>query len=264
MSGKRSRHLRALALPPEHGSWGLVLEPIVLGLLVAPSLPGACIGIGAFAAFLARRPLKVGLADRASGRADRAGAAVGFLLLYGAVASTGTAAALALTGPTPLLPLAATSPLLLLFVAHDLGNRGRSWQAELAGTVAFAAVAAGIALAAGHDPWHAGALTAVLVARAVPSVLYVRSRLRLDRGRPYHLALPLGAHVAALATVLAMSRAAILPWLAAPAFILLLARATLGLSPLRPRASIRTLGFTELALGVITIACVTIGHWTGI
>jgi hypothetical protein len=34
--GERSR-LRSVALPSEHGGWGLTLEPAVLGLLVAPS-----------------------------------------------------------------------------------------------------------------------------------------------------------------------------------------------------------------------------------
>ena len=33
-----SVRLKAIALPPEHGAWGFLLEPIVLGLLVAPSL----------------------------------------------------------------------------------------------------------------------------------------------------------------------------------------------------------------------------------
>ena len=32
--------LRTVALPVEHGGWGISLEPVVLGLLVAPSASG--------------------------------------------------------------------------------------------------------------------------------------------------------------------------------------------------------------------------------
>ncbi len=56
--------LRSVALPVEHGGWGLLLEPIALGLLVAPSLAGFCLSVAAAGAFLARHPLKLVMADR--------------------------------------------------------------------------------------------------------------------------------------------------------------------------------------------------------
>lgn len=56
--------LRAVAVPSEHGGWGLTAEPVLLGLLVAPSVSGALLGAGALIAFLARTPLKVVLVDR--------------------------------------------------------------------------------------------------------------------------------------------------------------------------------------------------------
>ena len=59
---------RAVAVPPEHGGWGLTLEPVVLGLLARPGLPGLALGAAAFVAFLARTPLKVVLVDRRRGR----------------------------------------------------------------------------------------------------------------------------------------------------------------------------------------------------
>ena len=55
---------RAVAIPSEHGGWGLTLEPALLGLLVAPSIAGAAIGLAAFLAFLVRTPLKTVLVDR--------------------------------------------------------------------------------------------------------------------------------------------------------------------------------------------------------
>jgi hypothetical protein len=55
--------LRSLALPVEHGGWGLLGEPLVLGLAIAPSWAGAGVGLFAAFAFLARHPLKLAAAD---------------------------------------------------------------------------------------------------------------------------------------------------------------------------------------------------------
>ena len=55
--------LRSVALPTEHGGWGLTLESVVLGLAVRWSAPGAVLAVAAFLAFLARTPLKVVLVD---------------------------------------------------------------------------------------------------------------------------------------------------------------------------------------------------------
>lgn len=56
--------LRSVAVPAEHGGWGLTAEPVVLGLAVAPSVAGLCIGVAAVLAFVARTPLRVVLVDR--------------------------------------------------------------------------------------------------------------------------------------------------------------------------------------------------------
>jgi hypothetical protein len=58
MTGASTRSpWRAVVIPSEHGGWGLTLEPVVLGLLVAPSIAGLAIGVAAFLAFLVRTPL---------------------------------------------------------------------------------------------------------------------------------------------------------------------------------------------------------------
>ncbi|NHZ70059.1 MAG: hypothetical protein GWP18_00280, partial [Proteobacteria bacterium] len=48
-----------MALPTEHGGWGFTLEPILLGLLVAPSASAWEISAAALGIFLARRPVKI-------------------------------------------------------------------------------------------------------------------------------------------------------------------------------------------------------------
>src|SRR6478752_5565662 len=61
---------RAVAVPSEHGGWGLTFEPVLLGLLVAQSWAGLALGVAAVFAFLVRTPMKLVAIDR---RRDPAG-----------------------------------------------------------------------------------------------------------------------------------------------------------------------------------------------
>ncbi|MCB0162365.1 MAG: YwiC-like family protein, partial [Caldilineaceae bacterium] len=58
---------RSIALPTEHGGWGFLLEPLLLGRLVAPSAAGLLLLVATVAAFLLRQPLKIVLVDRRRG-----------------------------------------------------------------------------------------------------------------------------------------------------------------------------------------------------
>src|SRR5437588_11307582 len=86
--------VKTIALPVEHGGCGLSLEPVVLGLLVAPSWPGLFLSLATLGAFLARHPLKIVAVDRRRGRRfPRTPIAERFVILYGVVAALGLVAA---------------------------------------------------------------------------------------------------------------------------------------------------------------------------
>ncbi len=255
---------RSVALPAEKGSWSLVSEPIVLGLVAAPSWAGLALAIGALGMFLCNRPLKVILADRRRGRRyERTALAWRFGLAYAAVAAVAMAVALALAGWRPFLPLALAAPLLLLFTVYDQ-RPGRSWQAELAAPVAFAAIVAAIAVADGWAWTPALALWGFMVARAVPAVLFIRARLRLDKGRPAgpgeSAMAVFAAHVLALVAVAALVWPGWLPWTAVLAAALLLARAVWGLSPWRGQLSPVALGFLETGFGLLAVLLVALAY----
>jgi hypothetical protein len=266
---------QAVALPPEHGSWGLVGEPVALGLLVALAWASLLVGVGAFAGFLAYRPAKLAWGDLRRGRRyPRTALALRFAAAFGLGACLALAGALLLdrapAGPGWLLPFALAAPFAVVFVVYDL-RPGRSWQGEVAAPVAFAATAAAMAWAGGLPPAVALSLWAVMSARSVPSVLYVRERLRLERGRdpdearrePARPAPAVAAHLAGLGAVAVLAAAGWLPWLAVLAVGLLLARAAWGLSALRRPATPRAVGFGEIAWGVVTVALVAAGWWAG-
>ena len=57
-----------VAIPREHGGWGLTIEPVLLGLLVAWSWEGLLVGLAAFGAFLLRTPAKLAAVDARRGQ----------------------------------------------------------------------------------------------------------------------------------------------------------------------------------------------------
>ena len=255
--------LKTVALPAEHGSWGLVLEPILLGLLVGPSWGGALLAVAAFAAFLLRWPLKVAYAEWHRQRRQRLVAAIKFIGLYGLIALVAFVGAVWLAGWAMLLPLVLALPFGLIFLWYDLYNQSRSWQAELTAPVAFSAVATSLALIDGWSTGPAYALWGVLVARAIPSILYVRSRIRLERGKPHNTGWPVITHLIALIGVGGLIWLRFLPVLPIAAFLLLLGRAMVGLSQYRRPVSIKVVGFTEMGLGLLLVLSVALGYWLG-
>jgi hypothetical protein len=258
--GARSR-LKSVALPASYGSWSLVSEPILLGLLSAPSWPGLLLAFSGFFSFLLNQPLKIILIDRQRGRHY---ARTRLALRVAAVYLLLTAFCLALSiwwvGLQPLLPLILAVPLLIIFVVADQ-RPGRSWQAELSAPTAFSAISASIALAAGWELAPAFALWALMIARSVPAVLYVRARLRLAKGKKANRGPAIGAHMLALVAVALLSFPGLVPPTAVLAFLILLSRAAIGLSPYRRDFKPMTLGWIETAIGLVTVLLIALGYW---
>lgn len=247
--------IRPIALPTEHGGWSLTLEPIVLGLLVAPSLSGFLFGLATVGAFLARHPYKIVMGDRRRARRfPRTAVAESFLLLYGGIALVAVLAALTTASSYAFLwPLVGAAPLAAIQLFFDAKGESRALAPELAGAAGLAAVAASIALAGGLPLSLALALWAVLAARVVASILYVRARLILLHGeRPSRMPTVV-SHVAALACVSLLAWLRLTPPVAALAFLLLLLRAVHGLSRPPRVGTAKQVGITEIVYGLLVV-----------
>lgn len=256
---------RTLALPNEHGVWAFLLEPALLGLGLRPSVAGLAVVAAALAALLAQHPLSLALADLRRGkRFPRTGPALLLAAAY-ALAAAAALAAVRLSGSpwTAFAPLALAVPVALVQLAFDARNRGRAVSAELAGAVALGAVAAMAVLAGGGSWPAAAALWLVAAGRNVPSILYVRARLRWQRGQTADRRRPVAAHAVAAAAVAALAVAGYLPWLAVAAFALLTLRAGRGLGPRARALAAKHVGMLELAYGLGTVAVVLAGLWLG-
>lgn len=256
---------RSVALPTEHGGWSFIIEPILLGLLLAPSLGGVALGVTALGAFLLRQPLKIFVKDVRSGRqAPRTYIARQFLLFYATLTFAASLITLLLIPSLyTLLPLLLALPLVAVQLTYDMGNKSRSLVAELAGSLATGALASSIVLMHGWSLFTALGLWLALAAKAITAVLYVRSRLRLERGKPADLILAIVAHELACALLLIANRYGFIPWGAVLAMGILTSRAALGLSPWRAAHPPKVIGMQEIAYGLGFVLLVVMSHKIG-
>jgi hypothetical protein len=258
------RELTAVALPAEHGGWSFLAEPAILGLALAPSPAGASLTLAALAVFLARHPLKLVLMDRRRGaRHPRTALAERVFAGFAGLASLLVGVAF-LLAPGPFwIPLVAAAPIGLAAVAFDALGRSREAVAETAGAVALGASATAIALAGDAPAAAAWGAWALLALRAATSVLYVRARLRLGRGREAGARAVHAGHAAALAAATGLAAAGVAPWLAPAVFLVLLARSGWGLSPARSAIRPQALGVQEVGYGVLTLVLLAVGYRAG-
>ena len=134
---------------------------------------------------------------------------------------------------------------------------------EVAGALAMGALVASVALAGGWTLVPALVLWGLLAARTVPSILYVRTRLRLERKQNAARAPVWISHAVAL---VAVAGAVVLGWvpaLALVAYVVLTGRALWGVSERRAPRAAKVIGFRELGFGVFTVLAIALGYLAG-
>jgi len=245
--------LRPLVLPTEHGGWGFLLEPLVLGLLVKPSFSGALIALAALFGFLTRQPLKLAMQDAQRRKTyPRTFWCRSFALGYLALAAISIAGAIVISGWTLAIPFAIVAPLAVVTLIADAKNRSRRLLPELAGSIAMASTAAAIGLAGGLSFLASFSLMALIIVRGIPSILYVRTLLRRAHKQVASSVPPVVAHV--VAVPLAYFAGSLF---AVAATVALLARAAWGLTHEVPSA--KTVGWREIAWGAVTVVLFVLG-----
>jgi hypothetical protein len=252
-----------IVLPTEHGSWSFLLEPLVAGTAIASSAAAPWIAVMTVAAFFLRQPLKVFYLSRRNNPALNA-AAMRFLAVFLGIAAVGLAASVWTAGWWVLFPFAVAAPLAIQQVFFDLSSRNRSLLGEISGAVAISSSAAALLLAGGTALPAAAALWVVFACRSVPSVLYVRERLLLEKGKEFQWFLPVAAHAVGLAGAVALASDGLVPWLTSAVIAFLAFRSTSGLSHYRTRMKAMKIGLWEVAYGALFVGSIIAGHYVGI
>ncbi len=247
---------RSVAVPAEHGGWGFLIEPLVLGLILAPSLAGAGIAVTAIAIFLLHQPLKIALKDYRNGRVyERTRLAWGFAALYSAIALAAFQLTATMADGAFWIPLLASLPLAAVQLALEFRNDGRSLLSELCGALVLATTASAILLAADGTFLIAGLAWLCMALRGVPSIVYVRTQIRLMRGRRTSIVPPLFAHGLGVLVSIGLWAGGLTNAFLPLAAGILLCRAVYGLLISKPTA-VRSVGIQEVLYGLIfTVLC---------
>jgi hypothetical protein len=242
---------RDIVLPKEHGSWSLALEPLALGLLVAPSVPGFWISAAALAGFFARRPIKIAWRES---RPERQRAARLISICAGLVVVGAILAAIITGGAKCLIWLLPTGIVGAVFLVFDLKNSGREEYAEIAGAAAFAGISGAMAFAAGWPFLPACALSFAMCGRAVPTVMFVRAYIRRCKTGDDRSVRALVAAACATAGAIILGWFGVMPIAAVVAIAALFCRAVICLKARGFRVRARVLGFQELVVGFAYLA----------
>ena len=250
---------RAVAMPSEHGGWGLTLEPVLLGLIIAWSTAGVALGVAALTAFLLRTPAKLVAVDLRRGRwLHRSRLALRIAIVDAAVLAVAVAVAIASAGWSWLVPVLVAGPLVAIELSFEIRSRGRRLIPELCGAVGVAAVTASIVLAGDHAVRLAVGLWLVLAARAVGAIPFVRVqifRLLHRQGRPvWHSDLAQAVAVA-MATVAVIADPRLLLGLAGVVVLAIAQSVWVRQAPIPAKR----LGVRQMAVGLALVALTAAG-----
>jgi hypothetical protein len=175
-------------MPTEHGGWSLTLEPAMLGLIVAPSLAGACLGLVALLGFVARTPLKLVLVDRWRERSlPRTELAKRVLAIEVVIMAVVLAVAFSTASASFWLPFVIAAPLIAVELWYDMKSHSRRLVPELLGSIGVGSVAAAIVLADDGSGALAAGLWIVIAARSVATIPFVRVQLRRKKQQAFRL-----------------------------------------------------------------------------
>lgn len=256
---------KSIALPIEHGSWGFLFEPLALGLLLAPSISAPFISLFVIGAFMARQPLKFLLADWKQGRRlPRTEIALKFTLIFGGISAVGFIGSLIFAPAASFIPFVIAAPLAIYLISQDVARQSRELVPEILAAFALAASTAALIVADGGAWPFAIAMWGVMLARLIPSIIYVRDRLRMEKGKDYSRLVPIGLHVAALIAVGALAYLGLGPVLPVLMMAFLLGRAIQGMSSIRQRATAKQIGVQEVIYGCVTVLTVVVGYYLGV
>ena len=216
-------------------------------------------------AFLARQPLKFALLGlTGNGFREQTLAALKFTVLFGLVFAVGFGGALSTAPQHAMFPFLVIAPLASYQIFCDLSRKSRDLLPELTGAVAISASAPAITLAAGIPFPVAMGLWAIFIGRLIPSILYVRNRLRLEKGKSYSVLVPASAHLVALGALGLLAANGLASYLTVGMFAFLSVRSVIGLSDYRRRIKAMRIGVWEVIYGTLTVISIIVGYYTGI
>ncbi len=252
------QRIKSLIFPKEHGAWALTFEPLVLALLLGPSLPGGLLFLGATFAFFAH-PSARALLSRSKEKSLALkiflGTALPALFFLGEY--------LKLSAWPQHAPLLLALALMVSYLILELFSFERALATEILASVSMGLIALSIVLSAGWTWQVALGFLALVYSRSIGTTVYIFYRLRLLKKQSIYVWPGILLHVLDGFLLLYLMSRNIIPVLGFLAGIMLIVRAFWNLSPLMKKATVRQLGFAEVYFGLAFLVLTAAGYWLG-
>ncbi len=251
-------NIKHIAFPEEHGSWGFVLEPQVLALLIAFSFSGLYLALASFFFFLAHQPIKIIVNPKKKKEIKRKAFVV--VTLYLIVALSLLALCFASNSFNNFIPFLIAMGLMISYLFVEILGYSRKLFSELVASSAIDFIAVSILLLGGTDKTLAWSLLVLLLNRAIPTVLFVHERINYVHQRPVNKLAPIVAGVAGLILALVFAYYKWIPFPALLGVAVLFVRLLFGLSDRMMTQSLKKAGIMEFVYGVVFVMITAVSY----
>ncbi|MDF3130014.1 YwiC-like family protein [Kiritimatiellaeota bacterium B1221] len=247
---------RGVILPPEHGSWGMIAEPLLLGLLISPTWVSLTISLFSFSLFLLRVPfLRLWKARRMPSPDPQRRLVFIFTAGGGVVAFVTFVASCRLADPFIWLwPFVGAAPMAFGTLVYQDRGKTRHLFPELLAAVAIGAPMSSILLSNDFSWTVALALWGLIACKSVSCIVFVRYQIRRSLQRPAGRGMMFVIHGLLLIPATLLSIYGGLPSITL--WVLPLLGIRMGLFAGLPVRSARQVGWIEVGITFVFVICV--------
>ncbi len=251
-------NIRQIALPTEHGSWGFVLEPLILSLLVAYSFPGLILGFCTFFMFLSHQPLKNILKRKKQSSYNKASFIV--LGIYSLFIVSLFAIVFFQVSIDTLIPFGAAVVIMMIYITSLYLKKNRELISELSAPISISLITLSIVLFAEWRLINVLVFFFILLARSIPTTFYVHAKLLMIKKKPAKKLTSILQGILFTLILLLFSILGYSPYLAVFASLLLLIRAYWGLYVSKEKVKVKVFGIWEFIYGGLFVLIVAAGY----
>ncbi|GBD90846.1 hypothetical protein BMS3Abin04_01566 [bacterium BMS3Abin04] len=252
--------IKQVAFPREHGSWGFVLEPLTLALLVAFTTDGFLIALSAFFIFLAHQPIRMLLNKKKNNHLKVKKTAFVIFFFYLVISSLLLFCAISNEALLVFIPFIIAIVMMTVYLFLELLQLNRNLFTELFAPVAITFIATSIVLAADWEIDKVFVFWVVLVSRSIPTTFYLHEKIRMLKKMTISKTLTNFSGLSFLAVIIFFGVKKLAPYLSILAVLILFVRAFIGLSYSSKKISIRKIGILEFVYGGLFVIINAIGY----
>lgn len=251
-------NIRQIAFPTEHGSWGFVLEPLVLALLVAYSFSGLMLALCAFFMFLSYQPLRILFKKKNNNELNKYSLII--FIIYFLLAALFFAIVFSKVKIISLLPVGISLLLMSLYLVNLYKQKNRELISELSAPVSISILTLSILLFKGWQVEYVIAFLIVLLARSITTTFYVHTKLKMFKKKEIKNILPIISVYIFTGILLWTSMIGLTPFLTVAASLMLLVRTHIGIFYTKENFKVVNFGIMEFVYGGLFIIITALGY----